>query len=267
MTSARIRLDVLVLVALLSVGGAVGCGGSSGGKAAPRREALKSPSQIIADAAAALGHVRSFHLDGTGEDLRGGRIILSGDFGIPGRLHLTLAQGSGTIEIILVGGYGYLKANRAFWVAQGTQPKVVAFLADRWVKAAAASMPGMSEFTTWTNPATIGHCLVEKHLGTVSVAGSDTFAGQPVVILSDHGDLPGSTRGRLYVATTGPALPLRVVETGTKRPGGTPDRLCNETQISPSTTKAGDLRLSRYNQPVSITAPAGALDLKALAGK
>lgn len=266
MTSARIRLDVLALVALLSVGGVVGCGGS-GGKAAPRREALKSPSQIIADAAAALGHVRSFHLDGTGEDLRGGRIVLSGDFGIPGRLHLTLAQGSGTIEIILVGGYGYLKANRAFWVAQGTQPKVVAFLADRWVKSPVASTPGMSEFATWTNPATIGHCLVEKHLGTLSVAGSDTFAGQPVVILADHGDLPGSTRGRLYVATTGPSLPLRVVETGTKRPGGTPDRLCNETHTSPSTTRGGDLRLSSYNQPVSITAPAGALDLNALAGK
>jgi hypothetical protein len=262
----RTRLAHLAVAAPLAVGALAGCGGGNASSRPPNGEALKSPTQIVADTAAALDHVRSFHLAGTGTDLRGGRQTVIGDFGIPGRLHLVLAQAGGSVEIILVGGSGYFKASRAFWIAQGTPPSAAALLADRWVKLAATA-PGISEFVAWTNPATIGHCLVGKDLGTLSVAGHDTVAGQPVVVVADHGDLAGSTPERLYVTTTGPPLPLRVVQTGPQRSGGTPDRLCNETRRSPSTTQSGDLRISRYNEPVSITAPSGALDLSAVTGQ
>jgi hypothetical protein len=87
------------------------------------------------------------------------------------------------------------------------------------------------------------------------------------VIVADRGDLPVSTPGKLFVAADGPPLPLRLVLTGRKRPGGTPDRLCGETHISPSASTAGDLRFSRDNEPVTITAPAQALDVKAPARK
>jgi outer membrane lipoprotein-sorting protein len=68
-----------------------GCGGGGGDK--PNGEAGKSAKEIVADVEAALGEVDSFHLEGTQTD-EDGPLKASGDFALPGRLRVTLTQGS-----------------------------------------------------------------------------------------------------------------------------------------------------------------------------
>ena len=258
----RRPVSLLATAAFVAAAALTGCGGGGGIASTPpghqNGEAQRTATQIIADAVAALSHVSSFHLQGGGTGL-----VATGDLAIPGRMHLTMSQNGGTIEFISIGGVQYFNANRAFWTKQGAAPTAVTILAGRWVKRTqAGGLGSLSVFSALTSAATVGHCLVEEHLGTVSVAGTGSVNGQPAVILDDHGDVPGSAPGQLYVATTGPPLPLRAVQTGPRMPGGTPDARCGETSVS--TGGPSDVTISAYNAPVSIAAPAGALDLNAL---
>jgi hypothetical protein len=252
-------LPALALVALLA-----GCGGG-GGTHAGGGEAAKPADQIIADTVAALGRVQSFHLEGTATDTSGPS-TLSGDVSIPGRLHIMLRRARSSAEIVLVGPYGYLKATRSFYRRQGTPSRLARSVADRWVRVPAATTPGVAEFAALTNPATIGHCLVASHLGTLTRVGTDSVDGRPVVVLADNGDVPGSNPGRLYVATEGPPLPLRATQTGPPKPGGKPDTRCNETDTSSNVT-ASDVALTAYDKHVDIAAPPAAVDLSSLTGQ
>jgi hypothetical protein len=107
--------------------------------------------------------------------------------------------------------------------------------------------------------------LLEAHVGTLRRAGGTTVDGQPVVIVVDKGDVPGSTPKKIYIATTGAPLPLLVVETGLRVPGGVPDKDCGETSanLNGSSTRAR-LSINSFNQTVSITAPPGAVSLQNL---
>ena len=89
----------------------------------------------------------------------------------------------------------------------------------------------------------------------MSVAGAGTVGGRSAVIVVSDGSVPGSAPGKVYVAATGPAWPLRAVVTGPRRPGGS--GVCAEQ----TTARTSDITISDFNQPVSVTAPAGALDL------
>ncbi len=68
----------------------------------------------------------------------------------PGRLALTVSSGGDVVDMRLVGGDGYLKANRAYWATEGMPARVAALLANRWVKFPAATTPGTSQFIGWT---------------------------------------------------------------------------------------------------------------------
>jgi hypothetical protein len=255
------------LITTIALAALVGCGGSSSSSSSgsqPSGEASKSASAILGDAAAALGKVHSFHLQGA-ETEKGGPVAITGDVALPGRVRLNLRQGAGAVDVVIVGKDAFIKANSEFWKSQAGAAAVAGLLADKWVKAPPSATAEFGQFLAVTDPATIGHCLVASHHGTISKAGTDTVAGTPVVVLEDKGDAPGSSPGKLYVAASGPPLPLRVVETGPKKPGGKPDPQCKETSVR-STTTASDLRLSDYDKTVTIEAPKGAMDLSKLAG-
>ena len=99
------------------------------------------------------------------------------------------------------------------------------------------------------------------------MTGVQTCALPISVVLVDKGNVPGTTPGKLYVATTGDPLPLRAIQTGPQAPGGTPDPRCHETKDDVnSTTRFSDLRLSNYDAKVQIEAPPGAVDLTQLSG-
>jgi hypothetical protein len=262
--ASRRALSVIALAAV-ALGG---CGGGSDKKSSPSVKksdvASKSPTQLLSDVEQALGRVKSFHVEGTGVDRKAGPQKLSGDFGVPGKLHLSLTGKTGAIEFTVIDKAAYMKADRKFWQSQGLPAKALDLLADKWVKVPQSAAGSIGEFTAWTDPATIGHCLVWKDIWTDTSGGSTTFDGKPVVVLVDKGDKPGSSPGKLYVAASGDSLPLRAMQTGASQPGGAPDARCGETKTSQDSTVKSDLTLSRYNEPVTIAAPPNAVDLNAL---
>jgi hypothetical protein len=250
------RISVLSLALLVPLAGC-GAGGTASG------EASKTPAQILADTQPALGSVRSFHMTGTQTD-KDGPSTLTADVSLPGKVHLTIQQGTTDLEIIVVGPDGYFKANRAFWDKNGGGA-ATALLADRWVKVPAASTPGFAEFSAISDPATIGHCFLGSRHGAITNAGTSTVAGTPVIVLADDGKAPGASPGEVYIASTGQPLPLRSTQTGPQQAGGVPDAACHETDVS-STTTVGDIHYGAYNQPVSIVAPQGAITLPGAKG-
>jgi hypothetical protein len=259
---ARIRVLLLVPVVVAAV---AGCGGS-GSSSKPNGEETKGAQQIVTDVSNALAKVKSFHLAGSETD-KDGLTTVSGDVAMPGRLHLALHNGDATVELVLVGNDAYIKANRAFWNKTPGAASLGALLADKWVRAPSGSTPGLGQFSALTDPSTIGYCFVQSHHGSITKSGTDTVDGKKAVVLVDEGNAPGATPGKLFVATTGDPLPLRAVQTGPQAPGGTPDARCHETKDDVnSTTRFSDLRLSNYDEKIVIAAPAGAVDLRSLAG-
>ena len=259
---ARIRVLLLVSALIASV---AGCGGS-GSSHKPNGEEAKSAQQIVTDVSNSLGKVKSFHLTGSETD-KDGVTTVTGDVGLPGRLQLSLRNGDATVELVIIGNDAYVKANRAFWNKTPGAASLGALLANKWVKAPSGSTPGLGQFSALTDPSTIGYCFVQSHHGSISKSGTDTVDGKKAVVLVDKGNAPGTTPGKLYVATTGDPLPLRAMQTGPQAPGGTPDARCHETKDDVnSTTRFSDLRLSNYDAKVQIEAPPGAVDLTQLSG-
>ena len=244
---------------------AAGCGGSSSSSTSTGSgdQSSKAPGQILADMRSALAGVDSYHLDGSFTD-KDGETRLAGDVAAPGSLRLKLEQGGNTVSMVIVGSQTYLRANRGFWKAQAgvSQPKVLKLLSDRWVKVPEASAADVRKLIAEFTPKNLGHCLTAQ-VGTISKRGTATVDGRKTVVLVDKGDRPGTSPGELYVAATGPTLPLRLRQTGPDRPGGRKDPRCGDS--SDSTTKSGEVRFSRYGEPLHISPPPGALDLESLA--
>jgi hypothetical protein len=64
----------------------------------------------------------------------------------------------------------------------------------------------------------------------------------------------------VYVATSGPAWPLRAIVTGPRQSGGT--SVCAKE----SSKQTSDITVSAFNQQIHLAAPAGALDLSKITG-
>jgi hypothetical protein len=253
----------VTLIALLALAVA-GCGGGGSSSSKSNGEGSKSAQQIVADAAAALGKVKSFHVAGY-EDDKSGRTTIQGDVALPGRLHLAVSIAGGHVELTLAGGNIYLKGDQAFW--QRSAGRLSALLADKWVKAPPSATSAFGSIALLADPAKVGRCLLQSHLGTLAKGGTGTEAGKPVLIVTDKGDVPGGEAGTLYVAARGEPLPLRATQTGRQNPGGTPDTACNETASDLKNLSTGsDIHLSNYDEKITITAPPNALDLSRLSG-
>jgi hypothetical protein len=168
--------------------------------------------------------------------------------------------------VIVVEGAAYMKANSAFWTAQGERG-AGALLGDKWVRLPAGATTSFASLLALTDPAKLGRCLLRTHVGTITKKGTEKLDGKPVVVLADKGDVPGGTPGLLYIAASGSPLPVRAVQTGRQSSGGKPDASCGETDedVNDTSTDA-DLRFSNYNEEVEIEAPKDAVDLDSLQG-
>jgi hypothetical protein len=260
------RILALPVATFLAMTG--GCGSSSttsagGTSNAPAGEASKTPEQIVADVRAALGRVHSFRLQGT-QTSPSGKSQISAAIGLPGKFQATLTRGGQIVQLVYIDGKGYFTAGRGYWAARSSNP-VVLRLADRWIETTTALTPQLAQFSALTDPSTIGQCVVGANHGTLSKAGTASVNGRPAVIIADKGDAPGSAPGMLYVASTGPALPLRTVQSGPRKPGGTLDPACHKS--SNSTTLTSEELLTDYDQPVVIAAPAHPVSLAQLAAQ
>ncbi len=259
-----VALLVLVLVIVLA-----GCGGGdddpssapSGGAAAasgPRSE--QSPAEVLAATAAALKGVHSYHIRGRSID-EDGETRISGNITDKGALRFTVVDGSDRFTVIAIGRDTYLKAGEAFWRKGGSHGEATArLLADRWVKMPASASASLQKDVRQLLPTELAYC-VAKGLGTLENLGARKLDGKPVVVIRDKGDKPGTSPGELTVAATGAALPLRVRQTGARRPGGKVDPRCGEED---DTTKRSTSTFDRFDEVAPITAPKDALDLDAL---
>lgn len=223
--SAAVLSLVLVLAALS------GCGGGSSGNGV----ASKSPAEILAAAKAAADSASSVRVAGS---------TVTG--GTPISLDLSLVAGKGgrgrlsqsglSFELIEIDGTIYINGSPAFY-SHFAGPAAAQLLHGKWLKASTsnASFAGLSSLTDLRN--LLDAALSSSH-NSLTKVGTTTIDGQPAVGVKDT-----AQNGTLYVATTGTAYPLEITKNGS---GG------------------GKITFSEWNKPVTLTAPANAVDIEQL---
>ncbi len=261
MTTGKLAIAACALA--LAAGG---CGGG-GHRAASTSSsatglAAEPAAQILAAAETAIDHVHSFHLQAS-STFASGAVTVTGDFALPGKAAVVERLAAGPIDLRLIGDTLYFRSPRSYYAAEGVKGATLTALAGHWVSATPSQLPTIGNLIALTNPAILGRCLLGQRLGTLSVDGETTLDGRRAVVLVDAGDLPGSAPGRLYVAASGPPLPLETTSTGAFRSGGKTDAACGVASTTPTTTGGTDV-ISRFNEAITISAPAGAVSIGSL---
>lgn len=248
------RLAVLLTLPALALGA---CGGDDGGGSGG--SVPDDPAAAVKAAGDALAKVPGFHFEGTQTDEDGPGTIKA-DVRRDGSFDAQVTQ-KGTVELRSAGGEVYLKADKAFWTANG-DAQTAALLGDKWVKGFgdALGATGIEQFL----PQNVTYCLT-RSLGTLSSGGTGEVDGTPVKVIKDAGDKPGTSAGELSIATKGEPFPLRATQTAKEQPGGTADKRCGDDGKQDQTT-ASDVKLSDFGASSKIAAPAGAIDLNSLSG-
>jgi hypothetical protein len=225
--SSLLLAPLLALVALTIAG----CGSSS---SSGNGISSKSPTEILAASKAAADSASSVHVAGT----------LASN-GTPITLNLSLASGHGgrgqisegslSFELIVVGDTIYIKGSPAFYSHFGGAAAAQLFQ-GKWLKAP-ISGGELGSLAALTNFGKLLDQTLSSH-GTLVKGATSTVAGQPVIELRDT-----SRNGSLFVATSGQPYPVEIVKHG---------------------SETGHIAFSAWNQPVSLSAPAGAIDLSRL---
>jgi hypothetical protein len=221
---------VLLVVLMLGAVALAGCGSSSAGNGL----ASSPPAEIIARARAAADSASSVYISGT---------LVSK--GVPVSLEMELLAGKGgrgrvaqnglSFELVQVGGIVYIDGSAAFYRHIGGSA-AAQILQGRWLKApaAAAAFAPIAALTDLGN--LIGSALASR--GPLTNAGVTTLHGQKAIAIDDV-----SQGGTVYIAATGKPYPLEVVKDG---------------------GRGGAVVFDRWNEPVTLVAPADAIDVTKL---
>ncbi len=225
-SSVRLRMGLALSTAVLA-----GCGASS--SSSGNGIASKSPEQIVAAAKTAAAGAATVHIVGS---------IVSENK--PISLNMELVAGKGakgrialeglSIDVIEVEHAFYLNGSAAFY-RHVAGPAAAALLHGKWLKAPQSS----GEFDSLkqlTNLSALIDSVLANH-GTLTHAGTVTIEGQQAVGVKDP------SGGTLYVAATGTPYPLELL----KAAGG-----------------GGRIVFDRWNQPVTLAAPANAINITQL---
>jgi hypothetical protein len=216
-------------------------------------EASKSPQQILDDVQRDLAKVKSFHFAGT-QTASGATSKLSGDYSASGAASLTIEDGPMTVRMVVLRAAVYIKGNATYWKAvagRKTGAAVAKKLAGKWVKETGSAVDAAKPLFEGLAPKRLATCMTVGR-GTFALTGTKTVGDQQVVVIEGKGDQPGTTPGLIYVTATGPVLPLRMIQTGKRTPGGHLDKRCQERD---DTSSAGDVTFSRFNKVPPIRAP------------
>lgn len=226
----RLLKTLVPAVALALV---AGCGGGSDGGSRNGIEKL-SADKALAKVKSDVATVKSVHavgrIDENGQQLSLD-VHVARDRGIG-----TLGLGSGQLEVRLVDGTAYVRGDEAAYTAFGASSAQVKLIANKWLKGSSSS-GDLSNFSGFLDLGKLFDSLLTPD-GKVETGKTTTLHGQPAFTLVDSG-----AGGTLYIAETGKALPLRIEKTGT---GG------------------GQVDFTDYDDPVSVSAPSGAVDLSQL---
>lgn len=230
------------------------CG--SGGSAPAAGEASKTAAQILADAQTALGSAGSFHMRFSATSATDGPMVMDLVVSSSGMKGTVSIQGV-TGNVVYTGGQSYLQG-RDFFAKEGGAA-AAAVIGDRWVKVPAGQSFGFDGFE---DPKTVALCLLSTH-GTLVKGGTSTYAGRSTVQVLDKGDIPGDAPGTVDIATSGPAYPLHMVQTGPQTPGQEKQlAVCGSSSSSPGAAITNEqVTLSGFGAPVTIAAPPDPLEL------
>jgi hypothetical protein len=215
----------------------VGCGGKKSTTtttttttAAANGVASQSPDEIIKSMQTAVKQAKSVHVVGAGST--GGTSIA---------LNLKLVSGKGGAGHVALGGLGfdivrignkvYIKASKKFLVHYAGPTG--ALLAGRWFTVG-KSVQGLGSLEPFTDLPKLMNQILSAATGKLTKGSPTTVGGQPAIPITDS-----ANGGTLYVATTGPAYPLKLVPS--------------------KSSGSGAIRFTDWDQPVTLTAPKGAI--------
>lgn len=197
---------------------AAGCGSSSS-------LTSKTPSQIVAAAESATKSATSYEISGSGTTSTG---VNSFDLKVVGAdISGSYVLNGATVDMVKVASNIYIKAPASFYTAEGASAAGAELLGGVWVEITAGSSYA-SNFSSLSNITDIPSKL-SSTTATFTSDGTGTVDGQSVVFLKD------TTSGDIVaIATSGPAYPLQLKETG---------------------STAGTYDLSNWNSVATFTAP------------
>jgi hypothetical protein len=146
-----------------------------------------------------------------------------------------LAESGLSFELIETGGTVYIKGSPQFFRHIGGNAAAQLFQ-GKWLKAPASS-GSLASFAALTDLRQLVDQTLANH-GTLAKGATTTVAGQKVIGITD------STKGgTLFVATTGPPYPIEVTKAG---------------------ASGGSIVFNRWNESLSLVAPANAIDITQL---
>ncbi len=217
------------LAAVVAALALAACGGSSSSSSSDNGVSSKSPTGILTAASQAIQGVQSVHISGS---------VTSS--GTPITLDLHLVSGKGatgqlttrglTFKLISIGQFVYINGGPSFWHAFGN-PAIAQLLAGKWLKTTATG--SFATLSSLTNTRRL-FAQIFAGYGTLAKGQTTTINGQNVVAVRDI-----TKGGTLFVATTGQPYPIEIRKAG---------------------AQAGQVTFDQYNQPVSLSAPANAID-------
>jgi hypothetical protein len=201
--------------------------GSSG--AASNGVASKSPEAILSAVSTTVAGLHSAHVSG-GITQNSQRValdlsVVSGQGGTG-----SMSVNGASFKIVTVGQEAYINGSAAFWRMAGSGSSAAALLSGKWLKGPASGQ--LATLADLTNLGKLFNDLLSSH-GPLVKGQITTVRGVKVVPLTDR-----TKGGTLYVATTGKPYPIEIFKSG---------------------SQGGQVTFDRFNQPVSLTPPAGAI--------
>ncbi|HKD95801.1 MAG TPA: hypothetical protein VKB43_13940, partial [Gaiellaceae bacterium] len=220
----RLSVGTLLVVVV-----AAGCGGSSDKTSG---EAAKSGAKVVEDALKAANAASAVHMsgqfvipNGSRHHIAGVDVVLVHGKGATGTYSLDGAKA----DVILTGGTAYQRAGSAFWKNAGIPVQ----LAGQWIKFPAQNAE-FGSVARMTSDNDLFNQLTSEPRKPVNL-GATTYKGQDVIAVISRDPVQNVT---LYVAASGTPYPVAI-----------------KNNKSPADTFTFD----RWNQPVAVTAPKGAV--------
>ncbi len=255
---ARRVLLIPVAAAAAIAGGVVATQEEDEGRPVPR--AALSPRELLLESAKAIGRVDSYRLSGVSVT-KDDRSHYEGETTADGRMRATYRDKDGTLSVIAIGRATWLKGDQRYWrKVGGAAARSSRVLSGRWVKLPPSAGSPLREDVLRLLPERQAYCL-PKNLGTLSLDGTRIWKGRKVIVLRDAGDQPGTTPSELWIAATGPAVPLRELQHGRQKPGGVFDGLCDDRDED---TLRSSTSIDGYDAVAPIVPPKNPLDPGAL---
>ncbi len=234
---ARARAGALLALAATLTIALAGCGSSSNSGPSANGVAAKSPSEILATstaAAQAASSVRVADSAGAGPAALTLNLQLTGDGGRARVSLLGLA-----FEEIRIANTLYVKGSPAFYSRLARVEHLRSPLRvprGTWLKAPANGR--LAQLAAFTRRSELA--LILRATGTLSEGAASTVDGQKVIELKEAAKL---FTGSLFIASTGQPYPIEIVKRG---------------------KESGQITFSGWDRPVTLTAPANAVELTGL---